>query len=707
MSEFKYKYLANVSNNSPVRSKSSLSNKFKNVNKTSNKNYVDKIDNSCFTKKDSLISDSLSSYTINSNIKTGISNNRNNSVDFNNNYKTLFSSNILNSCNLNLQNILVHIRIRPLTNGDIITNKQNLLNTYNNKIGIDFHLLSREFAFDKVYNCDSSQEDIYNYKIKDLLFKSIEGYNLCILAYGQTGSGKTFTIGSSYLDDSKTNNENLGIIPRMCKDLFNKIESDQMLTIEENFEYVVKISFIEIYNEEIIDLLSIKTSSSKLAIKEDKKGNITINALSEHIVCDAKDCLKLLWTGSLNRKVSSTYQNDVSSRSHAIFMLNISKTNVMTKETFNFKINIVDLAGSEKLKKSKAVGDRMKEGISINFGLLILSRVIKSLSEEKKHIPYRESKLTRLLKDSLGGNSITLMIACVSPSETNIEETINTLSYASFTKNIKLLPKKNIIKEDEIESLKKEIIELKNKMKIQLDENTVVFENEKLKSLNNQLIKEVKELKKKLGIYCKNNDNNNDIQSSNNELRNTILQSIMIENDISKSTNNINDNILKEEIKFLKEKESILLDKLHHAAYIIGENGRKELVNSDFNLNEAIIQSSNLTNSNENSKDVSASVSNTLKNNEDDLQKIINFKNKEIKRLNNLLDKLTKPVLNNKLKSNININNFYENKLCLEKTLSFNIISNNNNLNLCSSMSSSIYSVNCKCIYLNININVI
>ena len=707
MSEFKYKYLANVSNNSPVRSKSSLSNKFKNVNKTSNKNYVDKIDNSCFTKKDSLISDSLSSYTINSNIKTGISNNRNNSVDFNNNYKTLFSSNILNSCNLNLQNILVHIRIRPLTNGDIITNKQNLLNTYNNKIGIDFHLLSREFAFDKIYNCDSSQEDIYNYKIKDLLFKSIEGYNLCILAYGQTGSGKTFTIGSSYLDDSKTNNENLGIIPRMCKDLFNKIESDQMLTIEENFEYVVKISFIEIYNEEIIDLLSIKTPSSKLAIKEDKKGNITINALSEHIVCDAKDCLKLLWTGSLNRKVSSTYQNDVSSRSHAIFMLNISKTNVMTKETFNFKINIVDLAGSEKLKKSKAVGDRMKEGISINFGLLILSRVIKSLSEEKKHIPYRESKLTRLLKDSLGGNSITLMIACVSPSETNIEETINTLSYASFTKNIKLLPKKNIIKEDEIESLKKEIIELKNKMKIQLDENTVVFENEKLKSLNNQLIKEVKELKKKLGIYCKNNDNNNDIQSSNNELRNTILQSIMIENDISKSTNNINDNILKEEIKFLKEKESILLDKLHHAAYIIGENGRKELVNSDFNLNEAIIQSSNLTNSNENSKDVSASVSNTLKNNEDDLQKIINFKNKEIKRLNNLLDKLTKPVLNNKLKSNININNFYENKLCLEKTLSFNIISNNNNLNLCSSMSSSIYSVNCKCIYLNININVI
>lgn len=481
-----------------------------------------------------------------------------------------------------LQNIQVHVRIRPPTRADELLGSTNSLICFgDNKI--EFHNRNKDYMFDKVYKESTSQIELFEASIKSNLSKSLEGYNYCILAYGQTGSGKTYTIGSSYSND--INPETEGILPRICSYIFEEVEASKSVS-----QYLIKASFYEIYNEEIRDLLHIKTPSKLLQVKEDKKGTIYITGITEHVVSDTKDCMNLLWTGSLNRKVGSTFQNDASSRSHAIFILNIIKTNSNTKDSFNFKISVVDLAGSEKMKKSGASGERLKEGININSGLLCLSKVVMALSEEQKHVPYRESKLTRILKDSLGGNSITLMIACVSPSEANYEESINTLNYASFTKSIKIKAAKNFQIDDELESLKKE--------------------NEELKAT-------ITQLQKSSNLISDNYELKNEIQSLRSEI--VKLKELSITQDVILPSVTILDEIpsdeivlLREEVDYLRDKEEVLISKLEIAASILGDQGREELALSEENLE--IMSNS-------------------------ELKKLIRSKNKEIERLKQLLDK--------------------------------------------------------------------
>ncbi|XP_021262215.1 chromosome-associated kinesin KIF4A isoform X2 [Numida meleagris] len=300
----------------------------------------------------------------------------------------------------------------------------------------------KAFTYDYVFEPSVEQEEVFNTAVAPLIRGIFKGYNATVLAYGQTGSGKTYSMGGTYTA-SQEHDPSMGVIPRVIKLLFKEKEQRQ------DWEFVLKVSYLEIYNEDILDLLcSSRERSSQISIREDPKEGIKIVGLTERNVACARDTVSCLEQGNNSRTVASTAMNSQSSRSHAIFTICIDQKKKNDKNcSFHSKLHLVDLAGSERQKKTKAEGDRLKEGININRGLLCLGNVISALGEENKKggfVPYRDSKLTRLLQDSLGGNSHTLMIACVSPADSNLEETLNTLRYADRARKIKNKPIVNV-----------------------------------------------------------------------------------------------------------------------------------------------------------------------------------------------------------------------------------------------------------------------
>ncbi|CAL8106522.1 unnamed protein product [Calicophoron daubneyi] len=326
------------------------------------------------------------------------------------------------------------------------------------------------FTFDYVFNIHSTQEQIFQTLAKPLIDGCMNGYNATILAYGQTGSGKTYTMGTGF--DMSSGHHQAGIIPRAVQYLFASIAESRAQAAAKHEpvpEFKVVAQFLELYNEELVDLLDADRSrKSHLRLHENAQGDIYLTGVSTRLVSSLEDTLKCLRDGSLVRSTASTNMNAQSSRSHAIFTLHIrqqrlvkyeeessgpkgdshsendqdpdSTVTVPEFETLTAKFHFVDLAGSERLKRTGATGDRAKEGISINRGLLALGNVISALGDKAKrgcHVPYRDSKLTRLLQDSLGGNSRTIMIACISPSDCDFLETLNTLKYANRARNIR------------------------------------------------------------------------------------------------------------------------------------------------------------------------------------------------------------------------------------------------------------------------------
>ncbi|KAH7714234.1 kinesin-like protein KIF21B variant [Aphelenchoides avenae] len=332
---------------------------------------------------------------------------------------------------------------------------------------------NRSFTYDHVFDMPTQQEDVYRTCVEDLVEGTFHGYNATVLAYGQTGSGKTHTMGTAFDYSTTSSKADLGIIPRAAEHIFDgierrKAEAREACRLEPSFD--VAVQFVELYNEEIIDLLAAdRNPAQKIVIHEDPDtAEIYMKGVTSHIVRSAHDILEALKNGALNRTTAATNMNATSSRSHAIFTVSIrqqrmvyaeagaaerngspdsgciaSTTSAASEtelETLNAKFHFVDLAGSERLKRTGATGDRAKEGISINCGLLALGNVISALGGadgKVTHVKYRDSKLTRLLQDSLGGNSRTLMIACASPSDIDFVETLNTLNYANRAKNIK------------------------------------------------------------------------------------------------------------------------------------------------------------------------------------------------------------------------------------------------------------------------------
>lgn len=327
----------------------------------------------------------------------------------------------------------------------------------------------------------------------------MEGYNGTIFAYGQTGCGKSHTMqGPSDFFDKINKNDRIlsqrGIISRSFDHIFEAI------SVSSECRYLAQVSYLEIYNENIRDLLNPNLSSISLQLKELPDEGVVVQNLSKYTVQNSNDCEEYLKIGSQNRMVGATLMNATSSRSHSIFTisleqindhLNIEKTSIRKG-----KLNLVDLAGSERQNKTGATGERLKEATKINLSLSALGNVISALVDGKtKHIPYRDAKLTRLLQDSLGGNTRTLMIACISPSEYNYDETLSTLRYASRAKNIHNKPKINEDPKDTmLREYQEEIIKLKKLLENnqQQKEMTEPIENcevtERIKIIKNSLI---------------------------------------------------------------------------------------------------------------------------------------------------------------------------------------------------------------------------
>ncbi|KAG3081056.1 hypothetical protein PI124_g19479 [Phytophthora idaei] len=326
----------------------------------------------------------------------------------------------------------------------------------------------KQYTFDFAYYTKSTQAQVYEDIAKPLVDQALQGYNGTIFAYGQTGSGKTHTMMGSGDDH--------GIVPLMNGDLFARINASDAENANSGDEgaikYLVTVSFLEIYNEVIKDLLN--PSDKVLKIREHPDMGIYVEQLAELVVRDPADVTRLLEQGNKVRQVAATQMNERSSRSHSCFTIKISSKRSqemagVRKETcMNAKINLVDLAGSERASKTGATGDRLKEGAAINKSLSALGNVINMLASSDKtrkgkaHIPYRDSKLTRLLQESLGGNSLTVMIAAISPADYNYEESLGTLVYANRAKSIKNATKKNEdINEKIIRELREEIEKLR------------------------------------------------------------------------------------------------------------------------------------------------------------------------------------------------------------------------------------------------------
>ncbi|KAG7396507.1 Kinesin- protein 11 [Phytophthora boehmeriae] len=331
-------------------------------------------------------------------------------------------------------NVQVAVRCRPLNarekatgRGAVVQCKQN-----SNEVAV---VKRKTYTFDRVFGQYSTQKDVFSSVVKPAVDEALAGYNCTVFAYGQTGTGKTYTMQGDLKPDSET----AGIIPRSVRRIFDALEA-------KGEEFSVRVSFLQLYNEELKDLLD-PEEDKKLRLMEDtKRGGIYCMNLLEVTATTAKHVFELVNTGVKNRITSETLMNENSSRSHSIFTIRIhsKEHNAAGEDLLRVgQLNLVDLAGSECVGRSGARNVRAREAGTINQSLLTLGRVITALVDNLPHVPYRDSKLTRLLQESLGGRAKTTIIATLAPCADSLDETLSTLEYAFRAKNIKNKPELN------------------------------------------------------------------------------------------------------------------------------------------------------------------------------------------------------------------------------------------------------------------------
>ncbi|KAL7891670.1 hypothetical protein AOLI_G00011460 [Acnodon oligacanthus] len=320
-------------------------------------------------------------------------------------------------------NIKVLCRFRPLNQSEILRGDR-FLPVFQ---GDDTVILGgKSFVFDRVFPTNTTQEQVYNSCAKQIVRDVLDGYNGTIFAYGQTSSGKTHTMEGKLHDPNS-----MGIIPRIADDIFNHI-----FAMDENLEFHIKVSYFEIYMDKIRDLLDV--SKTNLSVHEDKNRVPYVKGCTERFVSSPEEVMDVIDEGKSNRHVAVTNMNEHSSRSHSIFLINIKQEHVETEQKLSGKLYLVDLAGSEKVSKTGAEGSVLDEAKNINKSLSALGNVISALAEgTKTHVPYRDSKMTRILQDSLGGNCRTTMFICCSPSSFNEAETKSTLMFGQRAKTIR------------------------------------------------------------------------------------------------------------------------------------------------------------------------------------------------------------------------------------------------------------------------------
>ena len=352
--------------------------------------------------------------------------------------------------------VRVVVRSRPFSKRELADNRRSVLtvNVAEGSLALtnpDSDALTagnKGFTFDAVYDENSTQRTVYDETAFPLVESVLSGYNGTIFAYGQTGCGKTHT-----MQGLAEPPELRGIIPNSFDHIFDHIQVAS--SGAQKTEFLVRCSYLEIYNEEIRDLLAPPTGgqdATRLELHENPDQGVYVKDLSMITVDSVATIDRVMMEGNRHRTTGATLMNETSSRSHSIFTIVIEMSTLREgdgkEHIVRGKLNLVDLAGSERASKTGATGARMKEGIKINLSLTALGNVISSLVEnasggKQRHIPYRDSKLTRLLQDSLGGNTKTVMVAAVGPADYNYEETLSTLRYANRAKNIKNKPKVN------------------------------------------------------------------------------------------------------------------------------------------------------------------------------------------------------------------------------------------------------------------------
>ncbi|GER47789.1 kinesin-like protein [Striga asiatica] len=326
------------------------------------------------------------------------------------------------------QSVRVAVNIRPLVTSELLVGCTDCITVYPAEKQVQIG--SHAFTFDNIFGGKASPcSSIFDESVAPLVDALFHGYNATVLAYGQTGSGKTYTMGTNYNGEDHRS----GVIPKVMNSIFSRVE-----TMKESTEFLIRVSFIEIFKEEVFDLLDPKTTGPArvpIQIRERVSGGIALAGVTEAEVRTKEEMASYLLQGSLCRATGSTNMNTQSSRSHAIFTISMEQKRTPqasagddADDLLVAKLHLVDLAGSERAKRTGADGTRLQEGIHINKGLLALGNVISALGDEKKR---KEGG-----HDSLGGNSKTVMIACISPADTNAEETLNTLKYANRARNI-------------------------------------------------------------------------------------------------------------------------------------------------------------------------------------------------------------------------------------------------------------------------------
>lgn len=385
-------------------------------------------------------------------------------------------------------NFSVCVRVRPLIEREIRADEEEVIQISDESkiITILEPVISstvdatayakHSFTFDQVFGPDISQSQVYNQQCRPIIDSVFRGFNATILAYGQTGTGKSFTISGTRTEP--------GIIPRAVEDIFAKIYEAK------NTQFLLRASFLQLYKEQIQDLLDTRTKNLRIREQQTQDGVlIYVDNLSEFIVRNPQELFQLLEHGGKNRKIGPTHMNVESSRSHSVFSLTIEQRNTNCDGGIILsKLNIVDLAGSERISMTKVSGERLEETKKINSSLTALGNVIAALIDLEKgkrsHIPYRDSKLTKLLQDSLGGNCKTIFIANVTPSSSSYQETLNTLKFADRARKIqnKAHINEKFDSKVMIKRYEKEILRLRQKLKMlqslegsQVDNTSQVF----------------------------------------------------------------------------------------------------------------------------------------------------------------------------------------------------------------------------------------
>ena len=389
------------------------------------------------------------------------------------------------------------------------------------------------FTFDHIFDSNSEQTEIFDKAAKKAVHAVLKGYNSTILAYGQTGTGKTFTMEGGNKQKNFSNEQKKGIIPRVIEEIFSCLNENNS-TFD---KVIVRISYLQVYNEIISDLL--KPDRNNLNIREDTKKGIYVEKLSEWIVTNPKDVKKLIKKGSGNRATAFTNINDISSRSHAAFIITVEqliKSKVGKNQIQSCrigKLNLIDLAGSERLKITNARGQRLEECKKINQSLSSLGKVISCLADKglkpKKHIPYRDSKLTRLLEDSLGGNCITTFIAMISPCVISFNESLSTLKFAKRAKKIKNKPRinENINKTSLLVKYEQELLRLKEELQMKnkdfIDKNKIHELEEKKRQAEEDKLKALEKLEEKTKAFYQEREEKRLLKQKINYLEKQVL----------------------------------------------------------------------------------------------------------------------------------------------------------------------------------------